>query len=238
MSDATGPRSPDDHHAACEPDRGEPASAADSRVEHDVAVENARWVSGLDPDSADYDHTVAKLYGILLKMAYAETRRKGSRIKIDGPELDDISHQAAADATMTICRKVATFRGDSRFTTWAYKFVAYDVSSKVNRHFWQRAHVSIEDNDWAFWHSDKTDTPEWLAENNELREAVQRIIRETLTDRQRRAFEAITIHGLPVRQVALEMNSNPNAIYKTMFDARKKLRDGLITAGFLSAHLT
>lgn len=89
-----------------------------SRVDVNVAFENARWVRGLSPTSADHDSTVTELYGILIKMAYAETRRKGARIQLLGPELDDVAHQAAADATLTVCRKVGTFRGDCRFTTW------------------------------------------------------------------------------------------------------------------------
>lgn len=205
-----------------------------TRVGVDVAAENQEWVNGLALNATDYERNVTRLYGILLKMAYTEARRKGARIQLAGPELDDIAHQAAADATLTICRKVADFRGDCRFTTWAYKFVAFDVSSKVNRHYWQRAHVSIDENDWAAWREDGTDTPEWLAEGTDLSAAIQRIIREDFTERQQQAFESIAIRGLPVSQVASEMNSNPNAIYKTMFDARKKLRDGLIAAGYLS----
>lgn len=204
-----------------------------SRVDVDVAAENAKWVNGLALNAVNYEKNVNKLYGILLKMAYAEARRKGARIQLAGPELDDIAHQAAADSTLTICRKVTDFRGDCRFTTWAYKFVAYDVSSKVNRHHWQRAHVSIDENDWTAWREDGTDTPEWLAEGTDLSAAIQRIIREDFTERQQHAFESIAIRGLPVRQVAAEMNSNPNALYKMMFDARKKLRDGLVSAGYL-----
>lgn len=207
-----------------------------SRVGADVANENTEWVRGLDETSIDYDRTVTKLYGILLKMAYSWARRKGARIQLAGPELDDIAHQAAADATLMICRKVAEFRGDCRFTTWAYKFVAFDVSSKVNRHYWQYAHISIDDNDWTEWRTDDTDTPEWLAERTDLAGAIRRIIREDLTERQQRAFEAIAIRGRPVSQVASEMHSNPNAIYKTMFEARKKLRHGLTIAGYLSPY--
>ena len=98
---------------------------------------------------------------------------------------------------------MADFRGECRFTTWAYRFVAFDVSSKVNRHYWQRAHVSLDDSNWAAWKADDTDTPEWLAESTDLVEAIQRIIREDLTERQQRAFAAIAI------QVCLSAKSHP-----------------------------
>lgn len=211
-------------------------SEADGRhpkVNAEVAAANARWVRDLTSEGDTYDHAVGSLYGTLLRMAYAEASRKGARIDLAGPELDDIAHQAAADVTMMICRKVSTFRGESRFTTWAYKFVVFDVSAKVNRHFWQRAHVSIDDNDWAAWDADGSGNPAGFAEGTDLMNAVRRIIRDDLTLRQQRAFEAIAFQGIPVSQVAAELNSNANAIYKTMFDARNKLRIGLRAAGYL-----
>lgn len=206
-----------------------------SRVAADVAAENAQWVRGLTPEATDHDNTVARLYGILLKMAYTEARKKGARIQLAGPELDDIAHQVAADATLTVCRKINTFRGDCRFTTWVYKIVTFNVSSKVNRHAWQRACVSLDENVRTSWQVETAETPERFAEGCDLVRAIERIIREDLTERQQRAFGAIAIRGLPVSQVAKDMNSNPNAIYKMMFDARKKLREGLAVAGYLSA---
>ncbi|MBC8090464.1 MAG: sigma-70 family RNA polymerase sigma factor [Pseudonocardia sp.] len=218
------------------PGTADPSSAGKARpvsVAPDVAAANSRWVNALTTAGDEHDRAIRELHAFLLKIAYAEGSRKGARIQLGGPELDDIAHQAAADATMTIRRKAATFRGDCRFTTWAYRFVAYDVSSKITRHHWQRADVSIDDNDWAVWSADDGDTPDGLAEGTDLLDAVRRIIRDDLTDRQQRALEAIAFRGVSVSQVASDMESNPNAIYKTMFDARKKLRTGLVSAGYL-----
>ncbi|WP_426244712.1 sigma-70 family RNA polymerase sigma factor [Nocardioides sp. LHG3406-4] len=187
----------------------------------------------LTSEGVGYDEAVTKLYRVLVKVGYTEARRKGARLPLTGPELDDIAHQAAADATLTICRKVRTFRGDCRFTTWAYRFVAFDVSSKVNRHFWQRANLSIEDDEWALLATDLSDAPETRAESRDLIEAVKRVFRDDLTERQQKTFEAIAVRGVPIRQVAEDLGSNPNAIYKTMFDARQKLRQALTAAGYL-----
>ena len=95
-----------------------------------IAAENALWVSALTAGTAERDAGVERLYPILVKFGFAEARRRGAGLQLESPELDDIAHQVAADATMTICRKVDTFRGDSRFTTWAYRLVARDVSAK------------------------------------------------------------------------------------------------------------
>jgi len=83
-----------------------------------------------------------------LRVARAELRRRAARLRIAGPELDDLAHQAAADALLAITGKLGQFRGESRFTTWAYKFVIFEVSAKIGRHFWQRPTVPMEAEDW------------------------------------------------------------------------------------------
>lgn len=213
-------------------------------VDEQVTAENVSWVRSLTADGAEFDEAVTALYRLLVKFAYTEAKRKRARLHLAGPELDDVAHQAAADATLTICRKVESFRGDCRFTTWAYRFVAFDVSSKVSRHFWQRAAISIDDeqrvaiaiddNEWALLASHLADAPETQAESKDLVEAIQRSFWEDLSERQQRAFEAIVVRGVPVPHVAEELGSNPNAIYKTLFDARRKLRKSLAAAGYLT----
>lgn len=203
-------------------------------VDEQVAAENRSWVRRLTADGAEFDEAVTALYCLLVKIAYSEAKRKGARLHLAGPELDDVAHQAAADATLTICRKVETFRGDCRFTTWAYRFVAFDVSSKVSRHIWQRPTISIDDNEWTLLASNPGEAPETHAETRDLVEAIQRAFWEDLSARQQRAFEAVVVRGVPIREVAEELSSNPNAIYKTLFDARRKLRRSLASAGYLT----
>jgi RNA polymerase sigma-70 factor (ECF subfamily) len=72
----------------------------------------------------------------LLRAARREAARRGPRAQITGPELEDLACQAAGDALLAITRKAGQFRGESRFTTWAYKFVVFEVSAKIGRHFW------------------------------------------------------------------------------------------------------
>ena len=203
-------------------------------VDEQVAAENRSWVRRLTADGAEFDEAVTALYCLLVKIAYSEAKWKGARLHLVGPELDDVAHQAAADATLTICRRVETFRGDCRFTTWAYRFVAFDVSSKVSRHIWQRPTVSIDDNEWTLLASNSGEAPETHAETKDLVEAIQRAFWEDLSARQQRAFEAVVVRGVPIREVAEELSSNPNAIYKTLFDARRKLRRSLASAGYLT----
>lgn len=203
-------------------------------VSETVASENERWVRGLTAQGRAQEETAAALYRILVKMAYGEVRRRAPRFGLTGPELDDVAHEAAADATLVVCRKIDTFRGESRFTTWAYRFVAFEVGSKVNRHFWRRPTVPLEVAEWVQLDYDQWLSPESVVETRDMVSAVHRVFREQLTARQRHTFEAIAVRGVPVQQVAHDLGSNPNAVYKLMFDARRKLRQGLAAAGYLS----
>jgi len=78
----------------------------------------------------------------------AELGRRAGRHPVTGPELDDLAHQSADDALLAVTAKLGQFRGESRFTTWAYKFVVLEVSSKLGRHFWQRPAVVLDAADW------------------------------------------------------------------------------------------
>src|ERR1700741_3389099 len=85
---------------------------------------------------------------MLVRIAQGEAARRGPRLRITGPELDDLAYQAAADALVAITRKLGQFRGESRFTTWAYKFVIFEVSAKIGRHFWRHPVVPLDAEDW------------------------------------------------------------------------------------------
>lgn len=198
-----------------------------------IAAENALWVSALTADTAERDAGVERLYPILVRFAYAEAHRRAARLRFEGPELDDLAHQAAADATMTICRKVDTFRGECRFTTWAYRFVALDVSSKINRHFWRRPAVDVGHGTWDPPAVDAGPAPEEQAEAHDLLRAVRRACTGKLTERQRTIFEAVAVQGAPVSDVAGQLGATQNALYKSVFDARRKLRKALIEGGYL-----
>ena len=174
-----------------------------------------------------------RLYDFLRRAARAEVGRRAAGLRLVGPELDDIAHQAAADALLAICGKVETFRGDCKFTTWAYKFVIFDVAAKVNRHFWQRAGVAFDDEDWERLPARPAIEPESHAESRDLMDAVHRAVDEKLTAKQRMVFVALALNGMSTDVLAAQLGATHNAIYKVMFDARRKLRTALADAGYL-----
>src|SRR6266567_2871661 len=170
---------------------------------------------------------------MLMRIAHGEVRRRSPRLRITGPELDDLVYQAAADALVAITSKLGQFRGESRFTTWAYKFVIFEVSAKIGRHFWRHPSVPFDAEAWERLPGCFGFDPAQEAEWRDLLAALRRAVDEELTARQRRVFVAIVLNGVPLDALVVELASNRNAIYKTLFDARRKLRAALAANGYV-----
>jgi RNA polymerase sigma-70 factor (ECF subfamily) len=191
----------------------------------DFDADSATWVRSLTGPAEQREAGLARLHEMLLRIAHSELRRRSGQLRITGPELDDLAYQAAADAMLAIMAKIGQFRGESRFTTWAYKFVIFEVSAKVGRHFWANPPAPMDAGDW-----DRLPDRFGL---DPAREAVRRAVDEQLTPRQRQVFIAIVLDGVPLDALAVRLGSTRNAIYKTMFDARRKLRAALAANGYL-----
>jgi RNA polymerase sigma-70 factor (ECF subfamily) len=196
--------------------------------------ETAQWLLALGSAGPVRERALARLHGLLLRIARAELGRRAWRHPITGPELDDLAHQAADDALLAVTAKLGQFRGESRFTTWAYKFVVLEVSSKLGRHFWQRPAVVFDTADWDRLPDRFGISPAEHAEQQDLAAALRRAVEEELTERQRRVFVAIVVTGVPLDALVAQLGSSRNAIYKTMFDARRKLRAALAAKGYLA----
>jgi len=201
-------------------------------------MDSASWLTALDDAGTDRNAALARLHEMLLRVAIHEAYRQGPAVRIGGPELDDIAHQAANDAMVSLLGKLDTFRGESRFTTWAYRFVALEVSSKLGRHFWRRPCVALDAEDWERLPARFAADPLAQAQQRELIAAVRRAVNETLTDHQRHLFIAIVVNGVPLDTVISRSGSNRGAIYKTVFDARRKIRAYLTVNGYLDGEPT
>jgi RNA polymerase sigma-70 factor (ECF subfamily) len=197
-------------------------------------AESAEWLRTLGGAGGQRERAVVRLHEMLLRVARSELRRRSGQHPISGPELDDLAHQAAADALLAITGKLDRFRGESRFTTWAYKLVILEVSTKLGRHFWRRPTVAMDAEDWDRlpdrFGMGPADRVQW----RDLIVAVRTAVEQELTVRQRQVFVAIVLNGVPLDAVVTELGSTRNAIYKMMFDARSKLRLALAANGYLS----
>jgi RNA polymerase sigma factor (sigma-70 family) len=214
---------------------------ADAARAKEVAVddpeidrENRRWVRDLAATGPRRERACNELHPLLLRIARSEARRRAPLLQLHGPELEDIAHQAAADALMAITERLDRFRGEARFTTWASKFVIFDVTGKINRHFWRRHEIPYEQEDWARVSSRFDVDPDDAVQAREFASAVSSAVEEALSDRQRLVFVATVLNGTPIDLLAEELGSTRNALYKVLFDARKKLRASLVANGYLS----
>lgn len=192
------------------------------------------WVARLRCLGAERDAAVTELHDLLLHAARFEIRRRCAAFPhLGGADLDDLAFQSADDALMSILRRLGDFRGDSRFTTWACKFAILEAGTKVRRHAWRGREVPVTPSFWpvAAAAADAAPSPHQHAEAKELVVALQEEIAR-LTDRQRDVFVAIALNEVPIDVLAERLNTTRGAVYKTLYDARRKLKAALAARGF------
>ena len=212
---------------ACDGVTNEPHAATGDR--HDD--ESGRWVEQLRAGHPRHEQAVARLHELLVRVAFHELSRRRSQLgSMAGPELDDLAQQAADDALINIMRRLDDFRGLSRFSTWAYKFAVFEVSSKVARHAWRHQPPSAEELIWERLPDRLSPRPGDRLEQREQLEALAEAI-GALTERQREVFVAIALNDVAIDVLAVQLGSNRNALYKNLFDARRSLRASLAHAG-------
>ena len=194
-------------------------------------AESLGWLQALSGTGRQRDEAIERLHALLLRVARFEIARRRRSLGGDrAGELDDLATQAADDALMAIMGKLHTFRGDSRFTTWAYKFALLEAAVKVRRRVWRPREVLLEADGWAQL-PDLRPSPDGDAETAELVGAVREAIADTLTPHQRAVLIAITLNGVPIDVLAERLHTTRGALYKTVHDARKKLRARLAEDG-------
>lgn len=222
--------------ADADADVGDADRAARDGLDRDrLDPESARWVRALESEGEVYEDACARLHAVLLRIARSEIARRRGGHHVTGPELDDLAHQAAADALLAIVRKIGQFRGESKFTTWAFTFVVFEVSGKLGRHFWRTPGVALDAEDWDRLPDRLGLDPAAETEARDLVAGLRRAVDDTLTDHQRRVFLALVVGGVPLDALVDRLGTNRNAVYKTMFDARRKLRERLVALGHLDA---
>jgi RNA polymerase sigma-70 factor (ECF subfamily) len=184
----------------------------------------------LHPTSPGYREALEDLYDLLLKAARFEiSRRQASSPKLsDGAE--DLARQAAADALRAVVDKLGEFRGQSRFTTWAYKFALLEAASAYRRHAWQGREVSLEPASWNPI-ADGRARVEHDFEVAERLAALRTAIQADLSRHQRQALVATTLNDVPIDVLAERFGSTRGTLYETIHDARRKLRTALAARG-------
>jgi RNA polymerase sigma-70 factor (ECF subfamily) len=189
------------------------------------------WVERLRADGPQRRLAVAELHELLLKAARFEIGRRSAALRhLRGGDQEDLAQQAADDALMAVLRKLDDFRGESRFTTWAYKFALLEAAVKVRRRAWQGREVPLAEDAWNAL-ADAGAGAGRSAEDAELFAALREEI-ERLGPRQREVLVAVALNDVPIDVLAERLGSTRGALYKNLHDARRKLRQALAVRGF------
>ena len=193
--------------------------------------ESREWLRDLRSDGAPRDQALVRLHALLVRAARFEVaRRRASLPHLRGDDFDDIANQAADDALMSVLKRLDDFRGASRFTTWVYKFALLEASVKLRKRAWQGREVPLEPEAWSFFPGAALE-PGAEVEQTELLATLQRAIAEVLTPHQRRVLVALALNGVPIDVLAERLETTRGALYKTLHDARRKLRTHLDECG-------
>ena len=211
------------------------APAPDARASS-ADADSLAWRDALRGTGCDRDRAVERLHALLLGAARFEvSRRAGQLSRVHPSDLDDLAVQAADDAVVAVIRKLDTYRGDSRFTTWAYKFALFETAARLRNRSWHGREVQLEDDGWARLRDSGRPSPDDQAETSELIDAVRDAIAEVLTPQQRAVLVAITLNDVPIDVLAERRGTSRGALYKTLHDARSKLRARLAESGLAPA---
>jgi RNA polymerase sigma-70 factor (ECF subfamily) len=221
-----------------------PVAEPVERVTHPAAVtgsppapashldeESREWLRDLRSDGAAKEAALARLHGLLVRAARFEVARRGSGLAyLRGDELEDIALEAADDALMSVLQRLDDFRGASRFTTWVYKFALLEAAVKLRKRAWQGREVPLEPETWDVFKNARLG-PDAEVEQTELLATLQRAIAEVLTPHQRHVLVALALNGVPIDVLAERLSTTRGALYKTLHDARRKLRKHLEDCG-------
>ena len=199
----------------------------------DRARSSEAWIEALRSDGAERDHAITDLYALLLRAARFELgRRRAALSHVRGEELDDIAAQAADDALLAVLAKLEQYRGASRFTTWAYKFALLEAGVRLRRRAWQGREVVLEPEAWSGF-ADRGASAQETVEHGELMRTLSTAMDRVLTPHQRMVFVALALSQVPIDVLAERLETTRGALYKTLHDARRKLRRELAAAGYL-----
>jgi RNA polymerase sigma-70 factor, ECF subfamily len=200
-----------------------PTAAGTGRLD----PESRAWLAQLHGKGSVREAAIGRLHALLLGEARHEVRRRTAALAHpSGRDLDDLAMQAADDALVAVLGKLDQFRGDALFTTWARRFAALEVPGKIRRRL---GHTRETPTGADHWPADPVscEDPHACIEAVELARILARLITNELTAPQRDVLVALTIDGISTPNLAARLDSTRGALYKTLHDARRKLKHRL-----------
>jgi RNA polymerase sigma-70 factor (ECF subfamily) len=194
---------------------------------------NDQWLSDLRDKGEAREVALEDLHAIILRgLPFALSRW----LSPTNPQFDSLTEEVAQETLLRVLDQLHTFEGRSQFTTWVHKIAIRIALTELRRKRWQDSSLDeMVDNEETPVSpailEDSSATPEQSAERADTLEHIRRVIDEELTERQRRALIMLGLQGMPMEEAARELNTNRNALYKLLHDARLRLKQRLQTEG-------
>ena len=198
-----------------------PSTPVATGTRSSLDAESQELLNALNGSGRAYDEACARLHELLLRAARFEIYRRAS--SLTAAEADDLANEAADDALVAVLRRLDDFKGLSRLTTWVYKFGIYEAAVKLRRRAWRDREIPLEPETWNLFASGAAG-PQANVEQKETIAVLKAAIEEDLTPHQRRVLVALAIDGVPIDVLAERLSTTRGALYKTLHDARVKLR--------------
>lgn len=188
------------------------------------------WVPRLSTPGPVRDQTIGVLHELMIRAARHQVDRMPESAALGVARRTEIVHAAADEATVSVLTRLGTFEGRSKFTTWAYKFGILHAGVEVRRVAWRGREIDLASIPEP---SATGPTPESQAEGRDLARAVRQGLDQALSPHQRRIALALLVDEVPIDVLAERLGTTRSALYKTLHDARKRLRAFLGDQGYL-----
>ena len=190
----------------------------------DREAEARAWLGALRAGGAEREEAARRLHALLLRAARFELSRRRAMLAGSTREtMDDLAMQSADDALSAILAKLDDYRFESRFTTWAYKFAILEAAVRTRRRAWQERELPMDPDAWTTVPSRTLDPAQDFERRERLR-AIIEAVRTELSPHQREVLGALVLAEVPIDVLAERLGTTRGALYKTLHDARRKLR--------------
>lgn len=186
--------------------------------------ESTVWVRSLRSTGSEREEAAARLHAILVRAARFELLRRRGAWSDSSESVEDLAVQSADNALSALITKLDDYRFESRFTTWAYKFAILEAAVLARRRSWQERELPTDPQAWLSVSDATADLTENLAVRDQLRQ-IAVAIRTELSPHQQEVLTALALDGVPIDVLAERLNTTRGALYKTLHDARRKLRE-------------
>lgn len=175
---------------------------------------------------------------------YYLSRERSDLTHLSNQEITQMAEDLAQDATLRVIENLSSFRGDSRFTTWATKIAVRVAISDLRRARYKdfslddlTADGDVLPASAASVNGTTPPNPEEATERSDVMAKISRALEDVLTERQYQALVAVALQGVPLEILAERMGTNRNALYKLLHDARRKLRTHLESQGISTNYM-